>query len=103
MARVHLLVEAKIAIFDHDGYCSGNECEYQYVIRRFPILLSPGERITRRSIKKLMKKWAIGDPFPNKSGYCNASAEAPDDCIGMEKHSARLLEWAIELAPGGEQ
>ena len=81
--NVDILVKYKITISDHDGYCSGSECE-----------------LTTKEYKKLLKnipelddirdyaKYADRVYTNRGSGYCNLNQEVIEE--GLDRHDYNI-------------
>lgn len=97
MDTIKLKIKAKLEIADHDGYCSGGECEYTCSIKTYIVDVPDWCTVLAEDYKYLVNY--LPTP-PNMdmfgSGYCDLS----DECVknDLYKHSYRytILE-ATEL------
>ena len=89
-------IKAKLEISDHDGYCSGGECEYSFSIKEY-IIDVPNDEYNEYDGNYI--NWVYYLPKPNidtwGSGYCDLSNEC--NVNGLDKHDYRytILEVTI--------
>lgn len=74
----------KIQVSDHDGYCSGNECEYNEWIEHIVDWQDKDINAEQREIEKRLE----ANLNLNGSGYCKASFEAGKH--GLVNHDYRI-------------
>lgn len=88
--KVKIVYELEIS--DHDGYCSGNECEYTKECKEYIVEIPDDENIDLLDLhgfndlywKDLLPRVNI-DTWG--SGYCDSSKECYEN--NMDKHSYR--------------
>ena len=95
----HIKLTYTVETSDHDGYCSGEECQYER--KEFTCVLpTPKELSTYTSgeiVPLEVYEWNTENRFPERllpdircygSGYCNTSKEVDDN--GLDKHDYRI-------------
>ncbi len=87
-------IKAKLEIADHDGYCSGGECEYSCSIKEY-IIDAP--YYTPNDTSKLNLQYLINLlPTPKidtwGSGYCDLSDECKLNDLDKHSHKYTILE-----------
>lgn len=88
---------AILEISDHDGYCSGEECEYTKETIEKTIIF-PDELKNTDNITVDCHNWIqyLEEPTLNDgSGYCDLSAECVENNLGI--HDYRYNVIAVEL------
>lgn len=96
-----ILITALLEISDHDGYCSGDECEY--TSRQIIHLCEIPEQYLNEEIGKIVDyeedDWLkyLPDPELNtsESGYCELSEES--ESAGLSIHDYRYTIISIEI------
>ncbi len=89
-------IKAKLEIADHDGYCSGNDCEYSYSIKEYIVDIPIDdewikEYIDMSNIKDCGIDWYNYLPVPNIDTYGSYYCDLTDECEehDLDKHSYR--------------
>jgi hypothetical protein len=90
---VRIRISAKLETSDHDGYCSGGECEYECkeVVHEYDLQNGDVTDIDLADYAKFL-------PFPiidtGGSGYCGVSSRCSR--AGLAKHDYRYTIHSVE-------
>ncbi len=84
-------IKAKLEISDHDGYCSGNECEYSYSIKEYIVDI---EDISV-NLNNLIKYLPIPEINNHGSYYCDSNKESDDNNLDKHSYNYTILEVVI--------
>ena len=106
MAAFRVTFKYLVEIVDHDGYCSGEDCEYESKIETVTVSIPAGEdaeNIEKLSKSELVKYlplipttiWKGGRqvdlenmPSARQSGYCRLQGQAKKS--GIARHDYRI-------------
>ncbi len=90
-----VLLIVKLEISDHDGYCSGGECEY--ICKRIRYIRTIPDENVNKSVED--PYWISLLPEPNinmyGSGYCELSEECIKNDIGYHEYRYTILKIII--------
>lgn len=95
-------ITAKLETSDHDGYCSGEECEYEVKTQSYIVDL-PSEYANYpmgklNNLDEYGVNWERVLPEPiinNGSGYCDLSEECVNHDLGI--HDYRYTILSVEI------
>lgn len=96
---MYVIITALLETSDHDGYCSGNECEYkqQYVEKKVEI---PKELLHKEQITIENYNWLEFFEEPELcvdagSYFCDISSECENNLLG--RHDYKYTVVKIEI------
>lgn len=84
-------ITARLETSDHDGYCSGSECEYTS---------SVVEKVVKRKKGDFNTRWEDFLDHPNVQGnsyYCRVSGQCKQ--AGLDQHEYRYTVLTVEEIP----
>lgn len=100
--KMKVIIKSKLETSDHDGYCSGGECEYEVKIQShiadLPIEYKNYPEGKLVNFDEFKINWENFLPTPdlsNGSGYCDLSSES--DANGLDRHDYRYTILSIEI------
>lgn len=95
------VVEYTLEVSDHDGYCSGGDCEYKKESKMYIIDVPDVLKDTPEGVLENPQEydWSVHLPKPKLnnygSGYCNISQKAQD--AGLERHDYKITVTKVEI------
>lgn len=100
MKETRIRIKYLLQISDHDGYCSGNECDYEEFVYKKEIAILPED--FEDDENKIFKDLTYYEKFLEHpqlnnccSYYCEASKEASDH--NLDIHDYRITILSIKM------
>ena len=97
-------IEAKLETSDHDGYCSGEENDYECTINNYLVELPKNiivneEDLTPKKLLDINYNWESLLPEPNLHGdsfYCYISDESKKHGLGCHDYRYTIISVKID-------